>query len=429
MDVKENRALAILCSLLGGLIGTIPWILIYVYGGMIVAILAIFIAMAAWKGYTLAKGKVDKKVPIIIVLVSIISVTLATFIIIPALLLLKENGSVSIDAIKELYQYDEFTGGIIRDYLISLLFTALGISGVITTMKNQIRTGKKVNLMDYTNISSEEKEIVHKAFNKFGAFDKYSSISQKEIMDNIDDDNKEVLFIKFLSHGIIKHYKGKYYYCEKVAENPGKEQLKKTFKIVGIIFLIVFPISIILGIITSNKDDDKLDNEIKKYEEEQIELNEVNQDDKIRYLVPSNWVELEDERKDNIYYYTPSIDKTGYSGIITVRYFDTDFKISEFDEFKEVVKETFDEDSSEELISIKYNEFKNELGYNVFEVIAVYDDEAYPTTEYLYYILGDDIYGLVYLTDYYSKYVKEPKKDAYAIVSQFTFIKGETKYE
>ena len=425
MEVEENnRLLAILCSLIGGLIGCIPWILAYVYGNMIVALLAVFIAMAAWKAYNLAHGKVDKYVPAIIVIVSIISVTIATFVIIPALLLFKEGHSFSFSAIKELYEYGTFTSGITRDYLVSLLFTVLGISGVITNMNNQIRTGKKVNLMDYTNISDEEKDVVHKAFLKLGAFDKYSAIEQKTILDNIEDDNKEILFMKFISNGIIKSYKKKYYYSEEVAMNPGKANLKRTFKIVGWVILALILISVIAAVFGSNTDTSSA----KKTTDTQsndIEYNEVRQDNKISYLVPSDWVEVEKYRKDNIYYYTPSIDKTGYSGIISVRYGDVDYSTNEFDEFKKTIKGVIDEDDDPALISLNTNEFKTELGYNVFEIVAEYKDDTYPTTEYMYYILGDKTYGLVYLTDYYSKYVKEPKKTAYAMVNQFKFIRGE----
>ena len=231
MEQENNRIVAIIFSLIGGLIGTIPWILVYVYGNMIVALLAIIIAMAAWKGYNLAKGKIDKYVPTIIVIISVISVTIATFIIIPALLLVKGGNSVTIEAIKELYEYRSFASAITKDYLISLLFTFLGISGVITNMKNQIRTGKKVNLINYTTITDEEKQTMYNAFNKLGALEKSFAKTQKEIIDNIEDDNKEILFMKFLSNGVIKNYKGKYYYSEEVAKNPGKAQFKKTMKI------------------------------------------------------------------------------------------------------------------------------------------------------------------------------------------------------
>ena len=132
MEQENNRLIAIVFSLIGGLIGTIPWVLVYVYGNMIVALLALIIAVAAWKGYNLAKGKIDKYVPTIIVAISVISVTIATFVIIPALLLLKGGSTVTVATIKELYEYNSFASAIIKDYLISLLFTFLGKRVIIT---------------------------------------------------------------------------------------------------------------------------------------------------------------------------------------------------------------------------------------------------------------------------------------------------------
>ena len=43
----------ILGALLGGIVASIPWILVYVYANMIYSILAVIIAMGALKGYQL----------------------------------------------------------------------------------------------------------------------------------------------------------------------------------------------------------------------------------------------------------------------------------------------------------------------------------------------------------------------------------------
>ena len=427
MEQENNRIVAIIFSLIGGLIGTIPWILVYVYGNMIVALLAIIIAMAAWKGYNLAKGKIDKYVPTIIVIISVISVTIATFIIIPALLLVKGGNSVTIEAIKELYEYRSFASAITKDYLISLLFTFLGISGVITNMKNQIRTGKKVNLINYTTITDEEKQTMYNAFNKLGALEKSFAKTQKEIIDNIEDDNKEILFMKFLSNGVIKNYKGKYYYSEEVAKNPGKAQFKKTMKIFLYTFLILIVFSVIVAILAS-KDNSSNDDEINEFQNEKVTYNRVTQDNKISYDLPSNWLEIEKYRKEGTYYYTPSIDKTGYSGIISVSYWTTEYTTSDYEEFKAAIKETYEEDQDESVIDSKMNELTTETGYKVIEVVTSYKDDTYPSTEYMYYILDDGAYALVYLTDYYSKYVKDPKTVAYGMVNKFEFIKGEENY-
>lgn len=90
--MKEKSYLTgIIGALLGGFIATIPWVLMYVYGGMILSLLAIIIALGALKGYQLFNGKVDNKLPFIIAVISVLAVTVSTFVIIPYLLILKEE--------------------------------------------------------------------------------------------------------------------------------------------------------------------------------------------------------------------------------------------------------------------------------------------------------------------------------------------------
>ena len=121
----------IIGGLIGGLVATIPWILMYIYGGMMLSLLAIIIGAAVLKGYQLFKGKVDSKLPVIIIIISLVSISVATFIIIPAGLMAKEGIPVTSENFTYLYQYGEFTSAIIRDYIISVIFTLLGISGII----------------------------------------------------------------------------------------------------------------------------------------------------------------------------------------------------------------------------------------------------------------------------------------------------------
>ena len=424
-EVNNNRLIAIIISLIGGIIGTIPWVLVYVYGNMIVAILAVFIAMAAWKGYKLAKGKVDKYVPTIIVIISLISITIATFIIIPALLLLKEGNSVDINAIKQLYEYNSFARAISGDYIISIIFTLLGISGVISNMKNQVETGKDINLLSYTTITEEEKTIIREAFEKVDAFEKDNAKPKALIIERLKD-NDIVLLNKFINRGIVRRYKGNYYYSDKFANNPDKERIKSSFKLVLYVFIVLIIITIIGSLLSDNNNNNN-DNNI--YEDETITLNEVIQDNIIKYNVPSNFIKVEKYRKERTYYYTPKIDKTGYSGIISASYGATDYSLEEYDEFKQILKETYIDTDAEDVISSEMKEFTNRNGYKVVEIITEYQDETYPCTEYMYYIVNDKSYGLIYLTDYYSKYVKNIKEVAYNMVDKFDFIEGDVTYE
>lgn len=146
MEKNEHYIGGIIGSLIGGLIATVPWILMYVYGEMMLSILAIFIAMGALKGYQLGKGKITTKLPIIIIVVSLISVTLATLVIIPLALLAINDARVTMENLNLLYSSSEFTSALMRDYIISVAFTILGISGVISTIKNQLKTGEPIKV-------------------------------------------------------------------------------------------------------------------------------------------------------------------------------------------------------------------------------------------------------------------------------------------
>jgi hypothetical protein len=63
---KPTYMRGIIGSFIGGMIASIPWIWIYVYGQEIYTIFALIIATGALIGYQLFKGKVDKKLPFIL---------------------------------------------------------------------------------------------------------------------------------------------------------------------------------------------------------------------------------------------------------------------------------------------------------------------------------------------------------------------------
>lgn len=146
MDSQKSYITGILGGIVGGFIASIPWILMYVYGNMILSLLAIIIAIGVLKGYQLCKGKVDNKLPVIVIVISLLCVTVSTLVIIPALLIVKEGLSFSIDNMKVLYAYKPFMEAIMKDYAISIIFTFLGISGVIANIKKQLSMGNNENI-------------------------------------------------------------------------------------------------------------------------------------------------------------------------------------------------------------------------------------------------------------------------------------------
>lgn len=148
----------IIGGLIGGLVATIPWILMYLYGGMMLSLLAIIIGSAVVKGYQLFKGKVDNKFPIIIIAISLISITIATFVIIPLCLLIKVDIPISIENFTYMYQSADFVGTIIRDYVISVIFTLLGISGIVQSVKKQVAENKEVITLSNKDKSSKKED-------------------------------------------------------------------------------------------------------------------------------------------------------------------------------------------------------------------------------------------------------------------------------
>lgn len=253
MEAKENNLkgyiLGTLGSMVGGMIATLPWILCYVYANMMYSILAIFIAIGAFKGYELCKGKIDKKVPIIIAVVSLVAITIATLVIIPHLLILKEYGSTNMEAFKLLYSFDEFKTAIIQDYIYSLLFTVLGTSGIIGSIKRSIESGDAKVQFNKPLYSPTDEEIqeIKAVFEKVGAFDKEHTINKDDLMSKVKGKENVLKFLQ--ARGIVRRNKDNYFYDLDVEENPNKRVLKITFITFGAVFGIIFLLFILVSML------------------------------------------------------------------------------------------------------------------------------------------------------------------------------------
>ena len=59
---KEGSYLTgIIGAIIGGAIATIPWVLAYVYGNVMLSLLAVLIGAGEFYGYKIFRGKIDKK--------------------------------------------------------------------------------------------------------------------------------------------------------------------------------------------------------------------------------------------------------------------------------------------------------------------------------------------------------------------------------
>ena len=128
----RNYTKGIIGAFIGGLIASIPWILLYIYGGMMSSYFAFIIGIGALKGYQY-KGLTDRNIGKIITIVSLIIITLVTFIIIPLISLLQFDRA-TINNLITLYSFSPFTSLIMRNYVVSVIFTLLGLRGVMNRL-------------------------------------------------------------------------------------------------------------------------------------------------------------------------------------------------------------------------------------------------------------------------------------------------------
>ena len=259
---KEGSYLTgIIGAIIGGAIATIPWVLAYVYGNVMLSLLAVLIGAGEFYGYKIFRGKIDKKLPIIIMVLAIIIVTIVTLLVIPALLLQKENMTVSFNSIRNLYTYNNFSSGIIRDYIISVLFTVLGAGVIAANIKKQlvnVENPKDLKL-DLSNteeqkqVKEESIKIIKPIFEKYDATNNNNTLMKEEVFAEIENPGKKVAFNYLKSLGIIKKYKGKYYYSEEDEANTKVKQSngKVTAIIIAIIVVILIAITVYNNLYTS----------------------------------------------------------------------------------------------------------------------------------------------------------------------------------
>lgn len=267
MEEKTNNKflLGILGAVIGAFTGAIPWILVYVFANLIVALLSIFIAIGSYYGYKITKAKIDKKLPAIVAISSIFAVTLSTFVIIPLILMAREGIDVNFENLKLIYEYDQFRSGIIRDFFVSLIFTAIGISGIISNLHKQIKDGVnpediKLNLSNEQQlVTPEETQLIKDTFTKYNALSKYDTVSKEDVIADLSTKITEIranqVFELLKVQGIIKKSKGNFYFSEKAQKNRSSAG-KKVIIILAVVFAVVM-IMVGIGVLSGKSDSSK----------------------------------------------------------------------------------------------------------------------------------------------------------------------------
>ncbi len=231
-------------ALIGSILFSLPWVLLYVYGGYMLSLFAAIIGTGGLIFYKLFGAKVSKRTPTIILITSLISITIAIFVLIPCFLLLKEGYGFDLEMFKKLYNSNNFVNGIIKDYIISIIFTLLGISGILRNINNEI-----YNINDNEDILTksyeEQIKILKEIFIKYNSFNKNNAIPKSVILSNLKYKNNFIFLKNMEKRGIIVNNFNKYYFDEEAINNEKKgkknyiKQTIKVFFITSFITLIV----------------------------------------------------------------------------------------------------------------------------------------------------------------------------------------------
>lgn len=385
---SKNYLLATLGSTIGAFVATIPWILVYVYGNMIFSALAIIIAIGALKGYQIFKGTIDKKLPIIISIVSLLAVIVSTLLIIPILLIAKDGYAPNMYNFNLLYQNNEFSSAIIHDLIISIAFTVLGISGVVVNINKQIKNSKEpLNEIKISSALSDPEAIANKEqainnakeiFEKYNATDKEKAVDKNTILAEFEQlENGKNIFNTLKAQQIIRKYKGKYYFSENFEQNT-KNRLGYSYGKLAIIFVIILIATFAIVYLSDDTSDNSVGNNLSN----NISQSETNKttytlsDFDMKINLPINMIFATTSELDYIFGTGASefYEFAMYNDYDLFSCFTQTVNQDDFDIYCESLHKTFEEDSKYEIISDYKNETISGFDFKTIEAQTTIND-------------------------------------------------------
>lgn len=393
---KGSYLTGILGAIVGGAIATIPWVLVYIYGGMMFSILAALIATGELYGYKIAKGKINKKLPIILMVIALIIVTVTTLVIIPTLLIAKEGIAVNLTNISRLYENGEFATAMMKDFVISVIFTILGASIITANIKKQLENNEGQDVKLNLN-NKEEKNEIKKAtielmkpiFTKYEATAPEKAMLKDEVIAEIDDKRKAKYSFNYLKQlGIIKKYKGKYYYSED--DENGTNNYKKMSKLQKISLIVLIVLIVLVMIVTIIEKSD---------------TTVTYQDSNINFEIQKNWSKGQSQYQNewNFYKYINNMpvldsnneiaedDYSSYPAGINVYYDKLDTtSVNNIEDIKTTVQENLENaDDKPDLINMEI--LKTSKNYDLLKIRIEYNQSPNEILYYYYILNGDNL--------------------------------------
>lgn len=382
----------IIGAVIGGLIATIPWVLAYVYGEMMLSILATLIAAGEFYGYKICKGRVSKALPIILMILAIIIVSVATLVIIPGALIQKEGINVSVQNIQRLYENKEFSTALMGDFAISVIFTILGASIITANIKKQIQNSDgediKLDLNNSKEVMEMKKaniELLKPIFTKYEATNKEKAMLKEEILAETENPGAKQSFNYLKNLGIIKKYKGKYYYSE---ENENKQTQPKKMPTWQKAFIVIIIVLCVIAFGAAILDNTVISD--KTYE-----------DGKVSFVIGEDWNSGEAEQNEwDFYKYINTVpvlnsnntisadDYESFPAGINVYY--NAMGLESIDEIKQNLQESFDQsEGTVEVLSMDTS--KTEQNYDLLKVKLISNAYSEQLLYYYYILNGDEL--------------------------------------
>lgn len=398
MDTKKKEKKYV-WGIIGGLILGILFCALtattYIYADYIAILgVTLFLGLFEFLGYKLLRGKIDKKLPWIIVILSIINVTIMSFIFIPTVLLIKSGITFNIKEIGSLYGNSNIFLNILQDFLLLLVVSVFGSYIVGNIIKEKIMLNVE-NIRLFSSDNKEKQEYKEKAieavkdtFKKMNALKKESAVKKADVIEQIKSENAKNYIDYLCRLKIIKSYKGKYYYSEESESNiKGHRTYWKDAVALAITVVLVAGILLSFGLISQAK---------KKFSDNKVSFSIDNTWNEYKTGETSNNTTEEGEATSTektwrFYKYMNASDTSNgdeehsYPEIISVSYGENGFGDNmKINDLRNLLEGYFYE-------YLKFSNYQIEVsttdnGYDTLEIMLGYEDSM----EFCYYVLNGD---------------------------------------
>ena len=228
--------------------------------------------------------------------------------------------------------------------------------------------------------------------------------------------------------GIIKKYKGKYYYSKEAENNPEKRQ-KKSAKVFTISMIVII-VGIILLAILGGDNPSLLQNG------EKIDYKDSN----ISFQIAGDWKQINTQYSQYVQYYKyintfPDLnqqtnqteeqeeDYSSYPAMIVVTYEQVDTTIKSIEDVKTNIEESINK-SEEKPDTLEMNISKTDNNYDILKVKVIFNSEPQEIM-YNYYILTGDKIARIVAESYSLDDDKEIENVANDVSNSFTWIVNE----